>query len=403
MTISENPEIITFGCRLNACESETITRVVYEMGLKNYIIINTCAVTQEAERQVKQKIRQINIKHPHKKIILTGCASQLNPSIYANMPGVVAIIDNQKKLLHTSYEKFNKFENSINYKESNNKIRAFLQIQNGCDHDCTYCIVKQTRGQSVSFDPNKITKKTEELVNIGYKEIVFTGVNISSYNFNGIDLVDLSTIFLKKFPQLRVRFSSIDPADINQKFIDFFANTVEIMPHLHLSIQSGDNHVLEKMHRRHTREHVLEICKAIINLRKDVIFGADFIAGFPTETENMLDNTASLIVEAEISLAHIFPFSPRTGTQAAEITPQLSNNIKRLRAKRLREESSSILQKKLQKYVGAEINGIAESKNSARSDNFLHMKCAKELEVGKTYKFLCKSVSDNTNLDVDVA
>lgn len=391
-------QVINFGCRLNACESEAISQFVDELGIVDYTIINTCAVTAEAERQLRQEIRKLYKQNPDIKLILTGCAAELNPDLYLGMDGVVGIIFNKVKLSKEEYLKYGSREKSV-AQSNNQKVRGFVQIQNGCDHRCTYCVVRLTRGPSVSFDKDEIIFQAREALKQGHKELVLTGVNISSYGQDLSPQTNISFIIrylLKNVPELtRLRLSSLDPADINDEFIELIAGEERLMPHIHESIQSGDNMILKRMGRRHNREQVIETNLKILEKRSEVIFGADIIAGFPTETDDMFENTRKLLTEGNLSLLHVFPYSKRPGTPAA-LMPQVLKKTATARAKILREEASEILNHRLQAIVGQKVHILAETSEIAKTDSFLPVKSLSELEAGKEYWINCVKIENNT-------
>lgn len=391
-------KIINFGCRLNACESEIIARFAGELGVVDYTIINTCAVTAEAERQLRQEIRKLHKQNPDIKLILTGCAAELNPNMYLGMDGVVGIISNKTKLSKDEYSKYGSREKST-IPCDNQRVRGFIQIQNGCDHRCTYCVVRLTRGTSVSFDKDEIVFQAKEALKRGYKELVLTGVNISSY---GQDLSPQSNIsfiiryLLKNIPELtRLRLSSLDPADIDDELINLIGEEERLMPHIHESIQSGDNMILKRMGRRHSREQLIETNLKILEKRSDVIFGADIIAGFPTESDEMFENTRKLLQEGNLSLLHVFPYSKRPKTPAA-LMPQVLKKTAIARAKILREDAAKILDRKLQTFVGQKAHVLAETSEIAKTDSFLTVKSLSELESGKEYWVNCVKAENNT-------
>ena len=388
------PCVVNFGCRLNACESEKIEEIACELGLSGFVIINSCAVTAEAERQVKQYIRKIHNENPSAKIIITGCASENDAETFSKMEGVVGIIENSKKLDANSYIKYASSSTKISKLEKNN-VRAFVQIQNGCDNACTYCIVRKTRGSSISFHPETILADiVDRLNNESVKEIVLTGVNISSYNFNGLSLANLCRFLLRNLDGLkRLRLSSLDPADLDDDFIVLFKDEDRMMPHIHLSIQSGDDMVLRRMLRRHSRDQVIHLINKVRSVRPDVVFGADFIAGFPTETDEMFQNTYDFIKECNIQLCHIFPYSERPGTAAA-CMPQVDKKIRRQRARELIRISDEILEKKLRSYIGKLVTVLAETDHSGKTDNFLHVETEDVLQVGRTYNMFGVDCND---------
>lgn len=391
-------KVINFGCRLNACESEIIERFAEELGIIDYTIINTCAVTAEAERQLRQEIRKLHKQNPNIQLVLTGCAAELNPDFYLSMDGVAGVISNKTKLSKVEYLKYGSGRKSV-FNSKDNKVRGFLQIQNGCDHECTYCVVRLTRGSSVSFDKDEIIFQAKESLNQGHKELVLTGVNISSYGQDISPKTNLSFIIrylLKNVPELkRLRLSSLDPADIDDELIDLISSEERLMPHIHESIQSGDNMILKRMRRRHNREQIIEINSKILEKRLDVIFGADIITGFPTESDEMFENTRKLLTEGNLTLLHVFPYSRRPGTPAA-LMPQVLKKVSATRAKILRDESVRILNKKLKNFIGKKIRVLAETSETAKTDSFLPVKSLSELKIGQEYWISCSKIEDNT-------
>ncbi len=335
-------KVVTFGCRINSYESE-----VFKEKLKDYdnlIVVNTCAVTAEAERQCRQAIRKLRKENPSAKIIVTGCAAQVSSSRFADMPEVDLVLGNKEK---TEIEKYLitkdktivgdifSFQGYDAYVITGfeGRHRAFVEVQQGCNHRCTYCIVPYARGICRSVKKEKIIEQIRTLLDKGFKEICLTGVDICSYEPSFSDLVE---DILKTFPQLpSLQFGSLDPAAIDDKFIKLVRDYPNIHHYFHFSVQSGDNLILKRMGRRHNREDVINLCKRLRKVRKDSIFGADFICGFPTETEENFNNTIKLVEEADITKLHVFPYSERPGTPAAKM-PQVPVNIRRKRAEKLR-------------------------------------------------------------------
>lgn len=342
-------EIITFGCRLNAYESEVLKEKLKD--IDNLIVVNTCAVTGEAERQCRQTIRKLRRENPQAKIIVTGCSAQVSSAKLANMPEVDMVLGNKEK---KEIEKYAAALTTQKSKEIVSDIaddvscddfmitgfegrhKAFLQIQQGCNHRCTYCIIPYARGHNRSVPLPLIIKQIKELLAQGFKEICLTGVDICSYepSFSGV-VKDI----LEQIPELQVlQFGSLDPAAIDDDFINLLGKYSNIDSHFHFSIQSGDNLILKRMGRRHSRETVIDLCKKISEIRPNATFGADFICGFPTETEEAFANTCKLVEEAGLSKLHVFPYSEREGTPAARM-PQLPMEERRRRAAVLRELS----------------------------------------------------------------
>lgn len=342
-------QVISFGCRINSYESEVFKEKLKH--LDNVIVINTCAVTGEAERQCRQTIRKLRKENPTAKIIVTGCAAQVSSSKFADMPEVDLILGNKEK---TEIEKYinelpdhkTLVSNIMAFEEYDKYIitgfegrhRAFVQVQQGCNHRCTYCIVPYARGKNRSVKIEDVLKQIRLLLEKGFKEICLTGIDICSYQPSFSDLV---TTILKEIPDLpSLQFGSLDPAAIDEKFIALVGQYKNMFPHFHLSIQSGDNTILRKMGRRHRREDVIALCQAIRKVRPEATFGADFICGFPTETDEQFMNTVKLVKEAGINKLHVFPYSEREGTPAAQM-PQLPVSLRKKRAKILREEGES--------------------------------------------------------------
>lgn len=337
-------EVVTFGCRINSFESEVLKEKFKDSD--NLIIVNTCAVTGEAERQCRQAVRKLRKENPDAKIVVTGCAAQVNPQKFAEMPEVDLIVGNKEKAEIEKYLNSEINEKTIvgdifSYDDYDKYLitgfegrqRAFVQIQQGCNHRCTYCIVPFARGNNRSVPEEDIIRQIKTLLANGFKEICLTGVDACSYqpSFSG-----LVKHILEQIPELpSLQFGSLDPAAIDDEFIALVGQYKNIYPHFHLSVQSGDNLILKRMRRRHTREDVINLCNKIRALRPEATFGADFICGFPTETEEAFNNTCKLVDEAGIDKLHVFPYSERKGTPAA-LMPQVDMEERRHRAKILR-------------------------------------------------------------------
>ena len=415
-------QVITFGCRLNAYESEAIKSAVDKSNHKDLIVFNSCAVTSQAEKQLKQAIRKAARENPEAKIVVTGCAAQINPVDYAKMEEVSLVIGNEDKSKTESYslnkvKKISKISNlelghqdHIFFKENKNeeffdsgleekilvndimsvtetashmvsgfenKSRAFVQVQNGCNHRCTFCIIPYGRGNSRSVALGEIVAQVKKLVDNGYKEVVLTGVDITDY---GVDLIGKITFsqmirrLLRLVPELpRLRVSSIDVAEVDADLLDIVKNESRFMPYFHISLQSGDDMILKRMKRRHNRNQVIEFCKKVKEIRPEAAFGSDIIVGFPTETEEMFINTVNLIKESDIVLNHIFPYSIRKGTPAAKM-PQVLPQIRKERAARLRAETAIQLNKFLDTMLGSRQKVIIEDGNIGRCENFITTK-----------------------------
>ena len=384
-------EVITFGCRLNTYESEVMRAEAEKAGLNNAVLVNTCAVTGEAVRQARQAIRRARRDNPHARIIVTGCAAQTEKQTFADMAEVDAVLGNEEKLTSSSYRGLPDFGVSAEEKLRVNDImsvkatapqmvkhidghvRAFIQVQNGCDHRCTFCIIPYGRGNSRSVPMGAVVEQARKLVEGGYREIVLTGVDATSY---GADLPGqpslgyLAKTLLKQVPEiLRLRLSSIDSIEADKHLWDLIADEPRFMPHLHLSLQHGDDLILKRMKRRHSRAEALTFTEQARRLRPDVTFGADMIAGFPTETEEMFENAATLAEEAGISFLHVFPYSPRPGTPAARM-PQLDRALVKERAARLRVRGEALHRSHLDRMVGTHQMILVENNGFAHSENF---------------------------------
>ncbi|KJW06622.1 radical SAM methylthiotransferase, MiaB/RimO family protein [Orientia tsutsugamushi str. UT144] len=402
-------KVITFGCRLNAYESEIIKQNLKIANLDNVIVFNTCTVTQEAERQAKQAIRKAKRENPNIKIIVTGCAAQNNPDLFNQMPQVNKILGNEEKL----YPEFYQFdENKIQVNDimsiqetvthmiSNfdGKTRAFIQVQNGCNHRCTFCIIPYARGNSRSVPIGVITQQIKLLINQGYKEIVFTGVDLTSY---GADLPGSPTLaqmikrVLMLVPALpRLRLSSIDIAEIDQELFKLMTDEPRLMPHFHISLQAGDNMILKRMKRRHTREQIVEFCNKMRKIIPDVSFGADMIAGFPTETEIMFNNSLNLISETGIQYLHVFPYSERENTPANKM-PQVQKHIRKKRAQLLRNEGKKQLQLFFQQQIGKIVKVLIEKEQFGHSENFIPTYIATRQTIGEIVNVKLTSINND--------
>jgi len=384
-------EVITFGCRLNTYESEVMRAEAEKAGLNNAVLVNTCAVTSEAVRQARQTIRRVRRDNPHARIVVTGCAAQTEKQTFADMPEVDMVLGNEEKLKSQSYRALPDFGVSSEEKLRVNDImsikatapqmirhidghvRAFIQVQNGCDHRCTFCIIPYGRGNSRSVPMGAVVEQARRLVEGGYREIVLTGVDATSY---GGDLPGEPTLgllaktLLKQVPDiLRLRLSSIDSIEADNHLWDLIADEPRFMPHLHLSLQHGDDMILKRMKRRHSRREALDFVEQARRLRPEIAFGADMIAGFPTETEEMFENSATLAQDAGISFLHVFPYSPRPGTPAARM-PQLDRALVKERAARLRATGVALHKAHLDRMVGTEQIVIVENNGLAHTENF---------------------------------
>jgi len=465
---ADKNQIVTFGCRLNAYESEAIKEALKKTDQKNLIVFNSCAVTSEAERELRQALRRARKNNPDARIVVTGCAAQIDPEKYAKMEEVDLVLGNVEKsnpesyslssqqilkqkaeLLETNksiadsllYPAPNKLDDHVSHKDRiffenrsaaanfltvnetskikvndimsvkdtapqlvsyfENQTRAFLEIQNGCNHRCTFCIIPFGRGNSRSVAFGEIVLQVKKMVAAGHKEVVFTGVDISGYGEDLAAPITLSQMIkrlLKLVPELpRLRLSSIDVAEIDEDFFEILKNEPRFMPYLHLSVQSGDDLILKRMKRRHNRQQVLDFCAKAREIRSEITFGCDIIAGFPTETEEMFLNSVQLIKEAGIIFTHIFPYSKRDGTPAAKM-PQVNGVIIKERSKILRETGQKELQKFLKSQVGKNLSVIVEKNGIGKSENFLDVKILQEdrkTKVGEILKVKVLQAEEN--------
>ena len=402
----KDPEIKTYGCRLNFYESEVIRKYAKDNNLQNHIFINSCAVTNKTIADLKNEIRKVKKENQQSQVVLTGCAAQIHKKDFEAMSEVDSIIGNKEKLESSTYKTIRESNKPVNLvgdifeneqaispiiSKVKNRIRGFVQIQNGCDHRCTFCIIPYGRGNSRSVDPKNIIKQIKLLLEKNYKEIVLTGVDLTSYGSDfekKISLSKLVKIILNKLPQLnRLRLSSLDIAEIDDELINLYGSEKRLLPHIHLSLQAGDNMILKRMKRRHSREDAINAIERIRAVRPDIVFGADLIAGFPTETEEMFLNSVRLIDECNITFLHVFPFSPRDGTPAARM-PQLDREIIKKRAKILRNIGERKITEHYDKLKNKEINLIVESQNQGRSDTFAKVFLDDSFEAGKIIKML---------------
>jgi len=387
-------EVITFGCRLNAFESEVIAREAEGVGLSDTIVINSCAVTNEAVAQARQSIRKLKRERPAARIIVTGCAAQTQSGMFAGMAEVDRVIGNDDKMRSESWRATRAaFELDADEKIAVSDImavremaphlvegfqsglpRAFVQVQNGCDHRCTFCIIPYGRGNSRSIPMGAVVEQVRALVGHGHAEIVLTGVDLTSYGADLPGAPKLGTLakqILRHVPELRrLRISSIDSIEVDSDLLDVIASDERLMPHLHLSLQSGDDLILKRMKRRHARRDAIEFCAQVRRLRPDVAFGADIIAGFPTETEDAFARSEALIDECGLTFLHVFPYSPRPGTPAARM-PQVAGQTIKGRARRLRTAGDVALRQRLAAEIGAMREVLIESDRQGRTEHFL--------------------------------
>ena len=408
--MGKEPEIFTFGCRLNSYESEIIEQNLIEKGLKNIAVYNSCAVTEEAIRQVKYSIRKKRRDEPNTKIVVTGCAAQIEPQSFLEMEEVDKVLGNSEKRDISSHllRNNNNLVSDIMINEDplnslrngyKSKTRAFVEIQNGCNHRCTFCVIPFGRGNLRSKSKEQIIKEINNLINEGHKEIILTGVDIASWNMENKKEASLGILIeyiLSEAPRLeRLRLSSMDVIGFDEKLIDLIANNKRILPHIHLSLQSGDNLILKRMKRRHLREDAIDLCDQLKQKRPEISFGADLIVGFPTETEEMFQNTLDIIEECQLDWIHAFPFSPRPGTPAAKM-PQNDNKLIKLRSKILRDVAKQRKIKHLENLVGKNIEVFVEKDNKGHSNQFAPIKLIeKEIKSGQTVTALIKSSDEN--------
>ncbi len=376
-------DVVTFGCRLNIHESEVIRRETAAVGLADTIVINTCAVTAEAVRKARQTIRKLRREKPGARIVVTGCAAQTEPEIFAVMPEVDRVIGNEEKLRPETWARTEKVAVSDIMTATTSTLhpidgieghtRAFVQIQNGCDHRCTFCIIPYGRGNSRSAPMGDVVNQVRRLVARGYREVVLTGVDITSYGSNLPGAPKLGRLvkqILMHVPELeRLRLSSIDSVEVDIDLLDALAREARLMPHLHLSLQAGDDLVLKRMKRRHLRADAIAFCDQVRRLRPDMVFGGDIIAGFPTETEEMFRRSLDLVDECGLTHLHVFPFSARPGTPAARM-PQVPGDVVKERARLLREKGEGALRRYLDAEVGLQRRVLTEAGGIGRTEHF---------------------------------
>lgn len=392
-------DIVTFGCRLNTHESEVMRAHANAAGLDDAVIVNTCAVTGEAVRQARQTIRRLKRENPDKRIIVTGCAAQTESDTFVQMPEVDRVLGNIEKLDARSWQQANAGERkavtdimavrqtSMTPVEGiEGRARAIVQVQNGCDHRCTFCVIPFGRGNSRSVPIDDVVAQARKLVANGYREIVLTGVDITSYGENLPDTPKLGALvkrILKDVPEIeRLRLSSIDSVEADADLLDAFANEPRLMPHLHLSLQAGDDLVLKRMKRRHSRADAIAFCDQVKRLRPDVVFGADIIAGFPTEDEAMFADSLALVDECGLTHLHVFPFSPRPGTPAARM-PQVARPVIKERAARLRAKGEAALRNHLQAQVGKTLRVLTEFTPIGHTEQFTAVRFASQPSPGR--------------------
>lgn len=395
-----DPQVITLGCRLNTYESEVIRRNAAAAGLNDAIVVNTCAVTAEAVRQATQTIRKLRRENPSARIIVTGCAAQTEPERFAALDEVDHVIGNAEKMkaetflgLSTDDCERVQVDDIMSVRETaghlidgfGSRTRAYVQVQNGCDHRCTFCIIPFGRGPSRSVPAGEVVTQIRRLAEGGCREVVLTGVDITAY---GADLPGSPSLgmlvrqVLKHVPELeRLRLSSIDQVETDEHLMRAIAEEERLMPHLHLSMQAGDDMILKRMKRRHSRRDSEKFCAEVRRLRPDTVFGADLIAGFPTETEEMFENSLSIVDACELTYLHVFPYSPRKGTPAARM-PQVDRPVVKERAARLRERGAAALAAFLDRQAGCEVELLIEKSGLGRTRQFAEMRLPVDVAAG---------------------
>lgn len=386
-------DVVTFGCRLNSVESDVIRREATEAGLSDTVIVNTCAVTNEAVRQARQTIRRLKRERPEARIVVTGCAAQTQTQMFAEMPEVDRVVGNEHKMASGTWRaaraaldipELGKIDvtDIMAVKEMSphlaegwqERTRAFIQVQTGCDHRCTFCIIPYGRGNSRSVPMGAVVERVRAAAERGCAEVVLTGVDLTSY---GADLPGTPQLgrlvgnILRHVPELkRLRISSIDSIEADRELVDLIASDARIMPHLHLSLQAGDDLILKRMKRRHSRAHAIAFCNELRAVRPDIVFGADIIAGFPTETDEMFQRSLDLVDECGLTFLHVFPYSPRPGTPAARM-PQVRGEVIRERARLLREKGEAALRARLAREVGQQRAVLMEGASFGRTEHFM--------------------------------
>lgn len=397
------PVFSTLGCRLNAYETEAMKELAAAAGVEGAVVVNTCAVTAEAVRKAKQEIRRLARENPGAPVIVTGCAAQTEPETFAAMPEVTRVIGNHEKMQAETWTSLRgadfigqtekvQVNDIMSVKETAGhlidgfgRVRAYVQVQNGCDHRCTFCIIPYGRGNSRSVPAGVVVEQIKRLVDKGFQEVVLTGVDLTSW---GADLPaeprlgDLVMRILKLVPDLpRLRISSIDSIEADAMLMQAIATEPRLMPHLHLSLQAGDDMILKRMKRRHLRDDAISFCEEARRLRPDMVFGADIIAGFPTETEEMFENSLKLVQDCDLTFLHVFPFSPRKGTPAARM-PQLTGPVIRDRAARLRAAGDAALARHLAGQQGQTHRILTETPRMGRTEQFTEVAFASDQPEG---------------------
>jgi threonylcarbamoyladenosine tRNA methylthiotransferase MtaB len=398
--MTKSIDIITFGCRLNTFESEVMRRHAQAAGLADLVIVHTCAVTAEAERQARQAIRRAHRERPDARIIVTGCAAQISPLSYAGIEGVDQLVGNDRKLKPETWALLaqGRTESALigdimavrapdghDIDGIEGRTRAFLSVQNGCDHRCTFCVIPYGRGNSRSVPLADAVAQARRLADAGNRELVLTGVDLTSW---GKELEGQPTLgrlvgaILDAVPDLpRLRLSSLDPAEIDAELFRHLTTDPRLMPHVHLSLQAGDDMILKRMKRRHLRDDVIGLCQRLRGARPDIVFGADMIAGFPTETDAMFDQSLNIVDEAGLTFLHVFPYSPRPGTPAARM-PQLPKQVVKERAQRLRGKGETALESFLARQIGQRRRVLVERQNRGHTQHFAPVQLGTSLAAG---------------------
>ena len=406
--------LINLGCRLNIYEGEIIKNHLNNNNIKNVTVINSCAVTAEAEKKVAYEIRKAKRNNPENKIIVTGCAAQINPKKYHIIKEVDLVLGNKEKLISDVWSNLN-FSKPIQVddillekkivpsaiEKFDGKSRAYIEIQQGCDHRCTFCIIPYGRGNNRSVPAGEVVERIKKIVNNGYKEVVLTGVDITDY---GKDLPGKPTFsnlikrIIKLVPDLeQLRLSSIDCAEIDEEFWDLLYEK-KLMPHFHISLQAGNNLILKRMKRRHSREMAIDFCNKVLSKRKEATFGADFIAGFPTETDEMFKDTLDLVDQCHLTHLHVFPYSPRINTPAARM-PQIDKSIIKDRANTLRQKGMDKLKQRISKKVGEKnlilIEKVQNENSIGKDQNFFNVIVNEKIKEGDIVPCVYTGINNN--------
>jgi len=398
--MTQSIDVVTFGCRLNTFESEVMRRHAQQAGLADLVIVHTCAVTAEAERQARQAIRRAHRERPTARIVVTGCAAQISPDAYSRIEGVAQLVGNDQKLKPATWQALaeaggNKTligdimavdtEAGHEIDGIEGRTRAFLSIQNGCDHRCTFCVIPYGRGNSRSVPSADVVAQARRLADAGHRELVLTGVDLTSWGKDQPGQPPLGRLvgaILDGIPELpRLRLSSLDPAEIDDELFAHLATEPRLMPHVHLSLQAGSDLILKRMKRRHLRGDVIDLCERLRRARPDITFGADLIAGFPTETEAMFEQSSTIVDEAGLTFLHVFPYSPRPGTPAARM-PQLPKPVIKERAQQLRQKGETVLDAFLAGQIGQRRRVLVERQNRGHTQHMAPVRLTTPIPAG---------------------